>query len=170
MVWAVKRVTVFKNFGGSSMQITEVRIKLTPAGQDRLRGFCSATIDSSFVVRDIKIIDGPNGVFVAMPSRKLMDGCHQCRSKNHLRARFCNNCGAELDENRHSGGPDARMKLHCDVAHPINAQCRGMVQDAIIQAYHEEVERSKQPGYQPQRFDELDDVVPANGNGAALAM
>jgi stage V sporulation protein G len=139
------------------MRVTEVRIKLTPPAQDRLRGFCSITLDSAFVVRDIKIIDGPNGVFVAMPSRKLMDHCHQCRSKNHLRARFCNNCGAQLNENRHSGGEDTRLKLHCDVAHPINAQCRAMVQEAIVKAYHEELERSKAPGYQPQKFDEFED-------------
>ncbi len=139
------------------MRVTEVRIKLTPPAQDRLRGFCSITLDASFVVRDIKIIDGPNGVFVAMPSRKLMDHCPQCRSKNHLRARFCNNCGAQLNENRHSAGEDQRLKLHCDVAHPINAQCRAMVQEAIIKAYTDEIERSKQPGYQPSKFEEFED-------------
>ena len=141
------------------MRVTEVRIKLTPPAQDRLRGFCSITLDSAFVVRDIKIIDGPNGVFVAMPSRKLMDHCPQCRSKNHLRARFCNNCGAQLNENRHSMGEDARLKLHCDVAHPINAQCRAMVQEAIVKAYNEEFERSKMPGYTPQKYEEFDGEV-----------
>ncbi len=144
------------NFKGTLMNVTEVRIKLTPPGADRLRGFCNITLDSAFVIRDIKIIDCPNGVFVAMPSRKLMDHCHQCRSKNHLRSRYCNNCGIELDENRYGGGPDSRHKLHSDVAHPINSQSRGMVQDAIIKEYHEELARSKMPGYQPQRFDELE--------------
>jgi len=139
------------------MRVSEVRIKLTPPAQDRLRGFCSITLDASFVVRDIKIIDGPNGVFVAMPSRKLMDHCPQCRTKNHLRARFCNNCGAQLNENRSAMGEDSRLKLHCDVAHPINAQCRAMVQESIVKAYHEELERSKQPGYNPQKFEEFDD-------------
>jgi stage V sporulation protein G len=138
------------------MRVTEVRVKLTPPSQDRLRGFCTLTLDAAFVVRDIKIIDGPNGVFVAMPSRKVMDHCHQCRSKNHVKARFCNDCGAQLNEFRHQGGEDGRVKLHCDVAHPINAECRAMVQDAIIKAYHEEVERSKLPGYRPSGNDDVD--------------
>jgi len=78
------------------MNVTEVRIKLNLSGTDRLRGFCSIALDNAFAVRDIKIIDGPGGLFVAMPSRKLMDHCRRCSGKNHLRARFCNNCGSSL--------------------------------------------------------------------------
>ncbi|MEM7453694.1 MAG: septation protein SpoVG family protein, partial [Planctomycetota bacterium] len=78
------------------MEITEVRIKLMEGSEDRLRGFCSITFDDCFVVRDLKIIEGNNGPFVAMPSRKLTSHCKSCRTKNHLRARFCNNCGARL--------------------------------------------------------------------------
>ncbi|HLU47075.1 MAG TPA: septation protein SpoVG family protein, partial [Planctomycetota bacterium] len=40
------------------MEITEVRVKLVASGEDRLRAFCSITIDDDFVVRDLKIIDG----------------------------------------------------------------------------------------------------------------
>jgi len=144
------------------MKVTEVRVKLNGATQDRLRGFCTVTLDAGFVVRDIKIIDGPNGVFVAMPSRKLMDHCPKCRSKNHLRARFCNQCGGQLNENRHGAAEDGRMKLHCDVAHPINATCRAMIQESIIKGYHEEVERSKRPGYVAPRLDDVEeDLEPA---------
>ena len=139
------------------MRITEVRIKLNGQTQDRLRGFCTITFDASFVVRDIKIIDGPHGVFVAMPSRKLMDHCPKCRSKNHLRARFCNHCGTQINENRHAASEEGRVKLHSDVAHPINAVCRAMVQDSILKAFHEEEARSKQPGYVAPRLDEFDD-------------
>ena len=145
------------------MRVTEVRIKLNAVSQDRLRGFCTITLDDCFVIRDIKIIDGPNGIFVAMPSRKIMDHCPQCHGKNHLRARFCNNCGATLDENRRTASEDGRLKLHCDVAHPINAQCRSMVQDSIIKAYKDEAERAKQPGYISPKLDEFgDDYDPAN--------
>lgn len=139
------------------MKVSEVRVKLNIPSQDRLRGFCSITFDSQFVVRDIKIIDGPNGVFVAMPSRKLMDHCPRCSTKNHLRAKFCNNCGTKLNENRVTSSEEGRLKLHCDVAHPINAACRNMLQEAIIKAYQEELERSKQPGYVPTKLDEFDD-------------
>ena len=78
------------------MKVTDVAIQLAPQGQDRLRGFCCITLDGCFVVRDIKIINGPNGMFVAMPSRKIMSSCPDCRTKNHLHARFCNQCGAPL--------------------------------------------------------------------------
>jgi len=141
------------------MQVTDVRVKLTPPGKDRLCGFCTITLDGSFVVRDIKIIDGPNGIFIAMPSRKLMDHCPSCRTKNHLRARYCNQCGQQLNENRHAQGEDTRLKLHSDVAHPINAECRSYVHKAILTAYQQEVERSKQPGYVPARFEEHPDAV-----------
>lgn len=52
------------------------------------------------------------------------------------------------------------MKLHADIAHPINAQCRQTIQDKIVEAYEAEVERSAQPGYKPVEFDEPDDDVP----------
>ncbi|NIO41765.1 MAG: stage V sporulation protein G, partial [Burkholderiales bacterium] len=55
--------------------------------EDRLRAFCSITFDDCFVVRDLKIIEGNSGPFVAMPSRKLTSHCPECGSKNHLRAR-----------------------------------------------------------------------------------
>src|SRR6266516_241360 len=113
------------------MQLSEIRINLTGATAGRLKAFCSLTFDDTFVVRDVKLIEGPDGLFLAMPSRKLCDHCPRCGEKNHLRARFCNGCGCRLDENRsmrhstgnHAGG-GARLKLHADIAHPINAGCR----------------------------------------------
>ena len=75
------------------MVITEVRIKLMEDNNERLQAFCSVTFDDAFVVRDLKIIEGTKGSFVAMPSRKLTDRCSSCGCKNHLRARFCNQCG-----------------------------------------------------------------------------
>jgi stage V sporulation protein G len=127
--------------------ITEVRIKLMEDNHERLQAFCSVTFDNAFVVRDLKIIEGTKGSFVAMPSRKLTDRCPQCHSKNHLRARFCNQCGRQLDENRAIRDADGRAKLHADIAHPINSACREVIQSAVIKSYQEERERSKQPGY-----------------------
>jgi len=138
------------------MEVTEVRVKLCESNEDCLRGFCSITLDGVFVVRDVKIIEGPNGVFVAMPSRKVTDACPQCRCKNHLRARFCNQCGAALGVKGNGMGEDGWPKLHCDVAHPINATCRALVQAAIVKAYREEVARSKQPGYVARRVEDVD--------------
>jgi stage V sporulation protein G len=139
------------------VQITEIRIKLMDdkeSRNERLLAFCSVTFDHMFVVRDLKIIEGLKGLFVAMPSRKLTDRCG-CGSKNHLRARFCNQCGGKLQEDRALRDAAGRAKLHADVAHPINAQAREFIQGSIIKGYHDEVERSKQPGY-ICRYDELD--------------
>jgi len=69
--------------GLQQVNITEVRIKLLPARQayeDRLRAFCTVTFDHAFVVRDLKIIEGQNGYFVAMPSRKLTARCARSRA------------------------------------------------------------------------------------------
>lgn len=129
------------------MEITEIRIKLMADPNDRLQAFCSITFDGSFVIRDLKIIQGTKGSFVAMPSRKLTDRCPRCSAKNHLRARFCNECGARLHEDRAAKGDDGRARLYADIAHPINSDCRESIQQRVIVAYAEELERSKLPGY-----------------------
>ena len=142
------------------MEITEVRVKLIDNKDDRLKAFCSMTIDKEFVIRDIKIIEGTSGYFVAMPSRKMSDHCEKCGGKNHLRAKFCNNCGASLPQERAKKDFKGRMKLHADIAHPINADCRKRIQNAVINAFKEEMEKSKQPDYKPVELDEPDDEVP----------
>lgn len=55
-----------------NMKITEV--KVYPVNEDRLKAYVSITIENSFVVRDLKIIQGTSGLFVAMPSKKRKDG------------------------------------------------------------------------------------------------
>jgi stage V sporulation protein G len=135
------------------MDITEVRIKLMEDSDDRLRAFCSVTFDSCFVVRDLKIIDGVNGPFVAMPSRKLTSHCPQCGSKNHLRASYCNQCGGRLSDDRAVRDQEGRVKLYADIAHPINSTCRETIQDHVITEYEAELERAEQPGY-ASRYDE----------------
>ncbi len=139
------------------MVITEVRIKLMEENNERLLAFCSITFDDAFVTRDLKFIDGTKGRFVAMPSRKLTDRCPGCGCKNHLRARFCNQCGERLEENRAMRSADGRAKLYADLAHPINWDCRNMIEIAVLQAYDQELERAKQPGY-VCHYDDYDEV------------
>ncbi|MFQ5845929.1 MAG: SpoVG family protein [Planctomycetota bacterium] len=145
------------------MDITEIRIKLVAQRhqyEDRLRGFCTLTFENAFVVRDLKIIEGQNGFFVAMPSRKLTARCPRCAGKNHLRARFCNDCGAHLKPRRPSAGD--RPRYHADIAHPINTETRGRLEGEVIRAYKTELEHSKHPDYVPQEFPDLDyDEPPA---------
>tara|TARA_B100000029_G_scaffold282646_1_gene276524 strand:- start:1508 stop:2068 length:561 start_codon:yes stop_codon:yes gene_type:complete len=150
------------------VEITEVRIKLMADPNERLLAFCSVTFDHCFVIRDLKIIQGTRGAFVAMPSRKLTDRCPQCSTKNHLRSTFCNQCGAELMDDRAIKGDDGRAKLYADIAHPINSSCREMIQERVIEAYGEEQIRAKEPGYvctyddyDEDRFAALADGSPA---------
>jgi len=135
------------------VEITEVRIKLINNPDDRLRGFCSVTIDDSFVVRDLKIIEGNNGPFVAMPSRKLTSNCHKCRSKNHLRANYCNLCGTKLRQDQIEHDSGGRAKLYADVAHPVNAKCRELIQNRVVQELNREQKLAAQPGY-ASRYDD----------------
>jgi stage V sporulation protein G len=140
------------------VDISDVKVKLMGDRSDRLKAFCSVTIDNEFVIRDLKIIEGTNGMFVAMPSRKITDKCPTCSAKNHLRSKFCNECGARLNESRAGRDADGRTKLHADIAHPINSGCRDRMQKRIIKAFGDEVERSKLPGYKPSYDDEFDET------------
>ncbi len=139
------------------MNITEVRVKMVGSQSERVRAFCSVTLDHDFVIRDLKVIEGTNGLFVAMPSRKLSDHCPKCHGKNHMRAKFCSSCGTRLDENRANRDTKGRKKLHADVAHPINAECRKLLQEAVVEAFQEEFDRSRQPGYVPPKLDDVDE-------------
>ncbi len=138
------------------MNLSEIRVKLLPRKTDKLRAFASVTIDECVAVRDIKIIEGARGPFVAMPSRKLCDRCPSCGGKNHLRARYCNDCGTRQASERTAPDERGRLRLYADIAHPIHQRARELVQGAIIEAYHREVECSKQVGYQAVHFDDLD--------------
>lgn len=54
------------------MEITEVRV--FPVNEEKLKAYATITFDRCFVVRDLKVIQGNNGLFVAMPSKKRKDG------------------------------------------------------------------------------------------------
>jgi stage V sporulation protein G len=54
------------------MEITEVRV--FPVSEEKLKAYVTITFDDCFVVRDLKVIHGNSGLFVAMPSKKRKDG------------------------------------------------------------------------------------------------
>jgi stage V sporulation protein G len=58
---------------GESMEITEVRV-FPVNNEERLKAYATITIDNVFLIRDLRIINGNAGLFVAMPSRKMKDG------------------------------------------------------------------------------------------------
>jgi len=82
------------------MKITDIRVRKINA-EGRMKAVVSVTFDEAFVVHDIKVIEGQERLFVAMPSRKT---------------------------------PDGEFK---DIAHPINAEMREIIQNAIVEKYNE---------------------------------
>lgn len=80
------------------INITEVKV-VKIENNIRVKGIASITIDDSFVVHDIKILESEKGLFVAMPSRRT---------------------------------PAGEFK---DIAHPINAEAREIIQKAVLNEY-----------------------------------
>ena len=112
------------------MEITEVRISRRTEEDGKLKGYAAVTFDDVFVVRDLKIIEGKKGLFVAMPSQKIQAPCPKCRKKNAIKSKFCNECGAKLPIRDRT-----RRELHRDIAHPVNSDMRAYLQKVIIEAY-----------------------------------
>lgn len=137
------------------MNITEIRVKLVSGGRDKLRGFASLTLDECLVIRDLKIIEGEQGLFVAMPSRKLQARCPDCGGKNVLRARYCNECGKRLEARGEPNG-QGRTRLYADIAHPIHQAGRDELQRRVLAAFQEELDLSRRAGYVPHHFEDLD--------------
>jgi len=75
------------------MEITETRVSPVEKATGRLKGFASITFDNVFVVRGIRIIEGDEGLFIAMPNRKTEHRCPSCSAWNVFHARYCSRCG-----------------------------------------------------------------------------
>lgn len=58
----------------TTLDISDVRVRLIKKDESKLKGVASMTIDGCFVVHDIKIVEGEQGYFIAMPNRKTLDG------------------------------------------------------------------------------------------------
>jgi stage V sporulation protein G len=155
------------------MEITEIRVKLADDAQERLLAFCTVTLDDAFVVRDVKVIEGPKGPFVAMPSRKVTGRCQRCREKNHLRANYCNSCGEKVNHVRAVDDGRGRPRLYVDIAHPINQKCRASMESSVIEAFKAEQKRALEPGYVSPDLDDVIEFIgssrPVNGSRRASA-
>ena len=129
------------------MEITEVRIFVRESEDKKLKAFATITFDDCFVVRNIKIIEGNKGLFVAMPSRKIKEACPKCGFKNPAKSKFCSQCASampvlpqpEMVEDR-----GQRQSEHRDIAHPITAECREMIQKKVLEAYGQEKSPSRE--------------------------
>ena len=126
------------------MDITEIRV-FPKEGQDKkLKAYVTVTFDNVFVVRNIKVIQGSNGLFIAMPSRKLKSPCSKCNFKVEVGSKFCNNCGTpvQASDHHHEMVSDAKAE-HRDIAHPITQEFREYLQTKILEAYKAEASGEK---------------------------
>jgi len=123
------------------MEITEIRVFLKEGQDKKLKAYTTVTFDNAFVVRNIKVIQGSNGLFIAMPSRKMKSPCPKCGFKNEKGSKFCNHCAFALpvvsvvpvdETGEHSD--------HRDIAHPITQQFREYLQKKVLGAYKAETE------------------------------
>jgi stage V sporulation protein G len=119
------------------MDITEVRVSLRESEGKRLKAYATITFDNSFVVRNIKVIEGNNGLFVAMPARKLKQFCPRCGKKVDVGSQYCNYCGVQLPPSP-TTTEESRGATHQDLAHPINQEFRDYLQSKVLDAYHQE--------------------------------
>jgi stage V sporulation protein G len=88
------------------MNITDIRVRRLMQ-EGRLRAVVSITVDDELAVHDIKVIEGPQRLFVAMPSRREENGTFR------------------------------------DIIHPITAQSRQHLENAVLEAYHRELEHQQ---------------------------
>jgi len=129
------------------MEITEVRVFLKDSPDKKLKAYVTVTFDNAFVVRNIKVIEGTGGLFIAMPSRKVKQPCPKCNFKNELRSKYCNQCAGPLPVVAAHPLPDqpgVESQEHKDIAHPITQSFREYLQKRILEAY--EQEKVKGPG------------------------
>lgn len=89
------------------MQISDVRVRKVTKEEGKVRAYCSVVFDEMFVIHELRVVEGANGLFVAMPRRKNNEGEFR------------------------------------DLAHPITAEARALVQKAVLDAY-QDLERQDQ--------------------------
>ena len=103
------------------MKITKVKGKKIYNENSNVKGIVEVTLDKCFVIKDIRIIQKPDKMVVAMPS-KLVNGRND------------------------DGSVNEDVKVHKDLAHPINKETREMFNSTILGAY----ERAETPNFEEE--------------------
>lgn len=129
------------------MEITEVRIALKDSPDKKLKAYATVTFDNAFVVRNIKVIGGTSGLFIAMPSRRVKQSCPKCGFKNELRSKYCSQCADLLPQSAQPAHLEGRVNLaqseYKDIAHPITQVFREYLQKTVLEAYEQEKGKSQ---------------------------
>ncbi len=63
--------------GGAFMKITDVRVYPVKIDGSMVKAYATVTFDDSFVVRDMRVVEGKNGIFLSMPARRKRNGDYQ---------------------------------------------------------------------------------------------
>ncbi len=124
------------------MEITEIRVFLRDGQDKKLKAYTTVTFDDCFVVRNIKVIHSTNGLFIAMPSRKVKLSCSKCHFRNEVGSKFCNHCGASINVQESSTKLEDSKSEHRDIAHPVTKDFREYLQKKVLEAYEKEVSKS----------------------------
>ena len=124
------------------MEITEVRVFLKDSPDKKLRAYATVTFDNAFVVRNIKVIEGSGGLFIAMPSRKLKNACPKCNFRNEIKSKYCNQCAMQLPAVIRPVGAEHELNgsqsEHRDIAHPITQTFRDYLQKRVLEGFEAE--------------------------------
>lgn len=130
------------------MELTEIRIdipNLRYAASDTrsaLLACYSLVFDEELAIHSVKLVQGKETPFLAMPNERKHDHCPSCHVKNHLLANFCNNCGVKLAKDRHlflfTNGEQRSNRLYNDLTHPITNDLREYLLDECLDAYKKE--------------------------------
>ncbi|WP_457912652.1 SpoVG family protein [Candidatus Phytoplasma sacchari] len=128
----------------NNFHVTSVRIKKKYKSTNRLKGIASITFDNSFAVRNIKIIQGDEGIFIAMPSvpkfpKEDDDGINDNIKK--IKKNYPNNkknADSEVTDNNDEDSPE-----FLDIAHPINSEVRNKIESVIKKYFEEMIKRSE---------------------------
>ena len=100
------------------MQITEIRVRLVPDNGQRLKAYCTVTLDGEFVVRDLKIIDGNNGLFVPCRLGSWRTAATSVVPRTTCAPASATSAAPKLAENRILRDEAGKPKLNIDIAHP----------------------------------------------------
>ena len=136
------------------MEITEVRIFSRESPDKKLKAYATVTFDNAFVVRNIKVIQGTSGLFIAMPSRRIKRSCPKCGYRNELRSKFCNFCGGMLPLPPKPGlsVQETELSEHRDICHPITQSFREYLSRRVLEAYQSF--KSAPPREYPEKREE----------------
>ena len=97
---------------------------------------------------------------MAMPSRKMSDHCDKCGGKNHSGGEVLQRLRSALPDNRAKKDLKGRVKLHADIAHPINLQCRSASRRSWSSPSRRNWRDQNSRAIKPMEMDEPDDEVP----------